>query len=185
MRSFLNHHTDAPQFRDLKILLENNEHEEEEEEDETPEINSELSFPNSLFSYTGSKNHVFPAYTDKLGLLWEIYARNVDRVMKIFHIPSMNNVVQQAISNSGDNAIEIDCLIAAIKFAAVTSLTDEECLLSFSAPRLSLLKTFRKEVQSMLDTCNFLGSHDLTTLQSYVIFLVSPFVKIDITCIMS
>ena len=167
----------------MKILLENNEPQEEEEE--APEIDTELTFPHSLFSYMGSKNHVTPAYTDKLGLLWEIYTRNVDPVMKVFHIPSMNNVVQHAILNSGENAIEVDCLLAAIKFAAVTSLTDEECLLSFSAPRLSLLKTFRKEVRSMLDTCNFLGSHDLTTLQSYVIFLVSPFVKIDITCIMS
>jgi hypothetical protein len=110
---------------------------------------------------------------DKLGFLWEIYIKNVEPLVKIFHVPSMQRVIENAISNTGHNSIEIDCLLAAIKLAAVTSLTDEQCLLFLASSRSSLLKIFSLEVQSTLKSSNFMTSHDLITLQAYVIFLVS------------
>lgn len=146
---------------------------DEDELDREDDPGNDQLLSASLFGSLWSKVRPSPAYSEHLGFLWDIYTRNVEPIVKLFHIPSMQKVVKNAISNSGSNAIEIDCLLAAIKFAVVTSLRDDQCFPFLGTSRHSLLTVFRHEVESMLNYSNFLTSHDITTLQAYVLFLVS------------
>lgn len=115
-----------------------------------------------------------PTYTQTgLGLLWQTYVRYVDPVMKVFHIPSMQLIIDSVISNSRPTTKPIEALLAAIKFCAITSLSDDDCWSNFGSSRETLLEMFKSEVHSTLNAASFLISHDLTTLQSFVIFLVS------------
>lgn len=108
-----------------------------------------------------------------LSFLWQSYVRYVDPVMKVFHIPSMQQVIDGILSNSQPTTKSSEALLAAIKFCAITSLSDDDCWSNFSTSRETLLEMFRSEVQATLNAANFLTSHDLITLQAFVIFLVS------------
>lgn len=108
-----------------------------------------------------------------LSSLWQRYTRNVDPVMKVFHIPSMQLVIDKVLTDSSPPTRSTEALLAAIKFGAVTSMSDEDCWANFKTSRESLLDMFKSEVQANLNAANFLSSHDLTTLQTFVIFLVS------------
>lgn len=106
-------------------------------------------------------------------LLWETYKQNIDPIMKVLHIPSMETQLQSAISEPNQSLNGTTCLMAAIKFAAVLSLTDEQCWVRTGYSRQSLLSSFRAEVHETLNDNKFLTSHDVVTLQAFVIFLVS------------
>lgn len=84
----------------------------------------------------------------------------------------MQPIIEGVISGSDKVSKEYYCLLAAIKFAAVTSLTDEQCWAALDGSRKSLLDLFRSEVQATLDSANFLSTHNLTTLQAYIIYQV-------------
>jgi hypothetical protein len=107
-----------------------------------------------------------------LALLWQVYIQNIDPTMKVLHAPSMQSVIEDVLSGLENISKETDCLLASIKFAAVTGLNDEHCWKLLNAPRASLLDRFRAEVQAALIAANFLGTHDLNTLQAYIIYQV-------------
>jgi hypothetical protein len=84
----------------------------------------------------------------------------------------MQIVVDKVLSNPLQITSNTRCLLAAIKFAAVTSLSDDNCLSCFNIPRQILLDLFRTEVQNVLSVANFITSQDLATLQAFTIYLV-------------
>lgn len=105
--------------------------------------------------------------------------------MKVIHTPSMQPVIDDVLSRSSKISKGTYCLLAAIKFAAVTNLTDEACWTAMNSSRTYLLDLYRSEVQATLDAANFLTAHSLITLQAYIIYQVSfekPFdgITIDI-----
>ena len=101
--------------------------------------------------------------------------------MKVFHAPTMQPIIDDVLFHVSQVSKETSCLLAAIKFAAVTSMTDEQSWAALGASRESMLELFRCEVQATLAAANFLGTHDLTTLQAYVIFTVNrnPFITLS------
>lgn len=149
-------------------------------EDDECVVDDELS-PHRSFTHYLS-NGMFPSYgiswkasysQTGLDFLWHTYRRNIDPVMKVFHVPSMQVVVDDILSGSAQISKGMQCLLAAIKFAAVTSLSDEACWAALNVSRKNTLDLFRSEVQATLDAANFLATHSLITLQAYVIYQVS------------
>jgi hypothetical protein len=108
-----------------------------------------------------------------LNFLWQTYKQNIDPVMKVLHIPSMQLVMNDVLSGSSQISKGMQCLLAAIKFAAVTSLNDEACWASWNVSRKHMLDLFRSEVWATLNAANFLSTHSLITLQAYVIYQAS------------
>jgi hypothetical protein len=82
-------------------------------------------------------------------------------------------MIDDVRTSTGEISKGTYCLLAAIKFAAVTSLTDGECCAALNSARKPLLDLYRSEVQATLDAANFLGSHSIITLQAYVIYQVN------------
>ncbi len=150
---------------ELKGLLETDEMFENED---SPSSTSLLL---SMASQTGQSPPPAPSST-LFPFLWEMYKKNVDPIMKVVHVPSMESRFSSALLNPMQSAKGTTCLMTAIKFAAVLTLTDEQCWATMNSSREALLNSFRFEVLGALDDSKFLISHDLATLQAYVIFLV-------------
>lgn len=106
-----------------------------------------------------------------LNILWPIYVRNVDPMLKILHIPSIQPIIDATIGGYGQHNSGFDCLFAAIKFGAITSLKDHECW-KYGSSKQDLLVILRSEVQNALSKAQFLTSENFVTLQAFVIFLV-------------
>ena len=60
----------------------------------------------------------------------------------------------------------------AIYFAAVTSITEEQCQASLDMDKTSLLKKYRFATQQALARSGFLSADNVVALQALVIFLV-------------
>ena len=128
---------------------------------------------------------------DQLSSLFYYYSQNVDPMAKILHIPSLRKLVVGAAANidaipSGNY---VEALLFAMYYAAVISLTQEECLHNFHEERKSLLARYRTGTESALSNANLLCTKEIGTLQALCIFLVriscfpndsTIFVKLDI-----
>ena len=107
--------------------------------------------------------------------LCHCYQRNVDPMGKILHIPSLRRLVMSAAANveaipSGNY---VEALLFAMYYAAITSLSQEECLQKFHDGKNSLLARYRSGTESALSNANLLSTKEIGTLQALVIFLVS------------
>jgi hypothetical protein len=127
-----------------------------------------------LFNKLSPSDDVLSVQSSQEGLpyLWTKYVENVDPIMKVLHIPTSQAAVEKAIASSQDVPKDQQCLLAAVKFAAVSSLSNEDCLAYLNTSRLQLLGFFRSEVHSTLKRSNHLVSHNFVTLQALVIYLV-------------
>ena len=67
----------------------------------------------------------------------------------------------------------VEALLFAMYYAAVTSLTEEECLQNFDDARSSLLARYRSATESALSNADLLSTKEIGTLQALAIFLVS------------
>ena len=109
--------------------------------------------------------------------LFYCFQKNVDPMAKVLHIPSMRKLVMGAAANidvvpSGNY---VEALLFAMYYAAITSLTQEECLQNFHDGKNSLLARYRSGTESALANANLLNTREIGTLQALVIFLVSVF----------
>lgn len=105
--------------------------------------------------------------------LWQAFISNVDPLTKIFHIPTVQVVVFDAISNPGRAAEDVSALLFAIYFAATTSLQvgDVEHLLGQN--KSTALKIFKRLFEQSLEQANILENPTLISLQALTIYLVS------------
>ena len=111
----------------------------------------------------------------QLNVLFHQYHRNVDPMIKILHIPSLRKLVMSASANidAVPSGNYVEALLFAMYYAAVTSLTQEECLHHFHDGRNSLLARYRSGTESALSNADLLSTKEIGTLQALVIFLVS------------
>lgn len=107
--------------------------------------------------------------------LFYFYQKNVDPMAKVLHMPSLRKLVMSAAANidaipSGNY---VEALLFAMYYAAITSLTQEECLQNFNDGRTSLLARYRSGTESALSNADLLSTKEIGTLQALAIFLVS------------
>lgn len=109
--------------------------------------------------------------------LFHYYQKNVDPMVKILHTPSLRKLVMSASTNKDaiPSGNYVEALLFAMYYAAITSLTQEECLQNFHDGRNSLLARYRSGTESALSNADLLSTQEIGTLQALVIFLVSIF----------
>lgn len=66
----------------------------------------------------------------------------------------------------------MQALMFAIYFAAITSLTPDECMIQFGEQKDDLLKRYRFGTEQALAHAELLNSMEMVTLQALVIYLV-------------
>lgn len=105
--------------------------------------------------------------------LWQIYIDNINPLLKITHIPTIQPKVIEASSNLENAPKNIEALMFAIYVMAITSLDDQEVEMRFNAPKKELLGRYFAALQQALTNAGFLRDRDHITLQAYLLYLVS------------
>jgi hypothetical protein len=119
---------------------------------------------------------------DEVQFLTDIFIANVDPLVKILHIPSLRKLMRSVYSDSSERTRSRgeDVVIFAVYFSAVTSMTDEECLVKFRDSRQNILAKRRFDLEKALDEADFTKNAEMATLQALVLFLVRIFPLIQL-----
>ncbi|GIZ39326.1 hypothetical protein CKM354_000271300 [Cercospora kikuchii] len=128
--------------------------------------------PGSIFVMPGALPE--PS-VDTQSQLYNIFLANIDPVFKLLHRPTVLPFL-----NFGDDYLGLNAqappnraLKAAIWFASVTSLRDEDCYGRFGAARSDLLAQFRRHCDVALAQAEFINTSDLATLQAAVLYVAA------------
>ena len=111
-------------------------------------------------------------------VLYDVYFANVDPVCKILHRSTANRrlLYMETLPDLPSRRLQSESLDAAafaMYFAAVNSLSSENCITLFSEKKTSLLERYRHSLQELLVRANFLSTSDIATLQALSIYIVS------------
>ena len=119
--------------------------------------------------------HPFPGHVSTLG---EVYFARVDPVFRVLYRPAGKALLAAAAvgeSLGGNGRLQEkgkEALLFAMYFAAVTSLTDEDCSQLFQQERMKLAAQFKSGLESAMTQADLLNTVDLTLLQAFVLYLV-------------
>ena len=108
-------------------------------------------------------------------LLCDFYARNVDPMFKLLHIPTLRNLVTKASASpqkipSGNY---VEALLFSVYYAAITSLTEGQCQQCFQEARDALLAKYRSGTETALVNADLMNTTELGTVQALAVFIVS------------
>lgn len=103
---------------------------------------------------------------------WRIYKENVDPLVKVLHIPSLEPTILAAASHLANLSKSFEALLFAIYYGVTTSLSAEDCLSTLGEERSVLLSRYRFALEQALARANFLTTEEIVVLQALVIFLI-------------
>lgn len=122
----------------------------------------------SLLTFLPSKD-----FADKL---LERYWTAVDPIVKAVHRPSFERQYTQfwnEVSAGFEPSTNLQALIFAMKFSASVSLLEEQAHSTFGCPRNDMVRTFRMGCEYALSKSNLLRTTRTTTIQAFIMYLVS------------
>ncbi|KAM5358154.1 hypothetical protein ACJZ2D_015542 [Fusarium nematophilum] len=153
-----------------------NDDDEDDQEGDTPCSHlSQSSRGLFIFSPTATSpalQSLYPSSSDLL-TMFDIFQQNVDPVARIFHCPTLRTTVAEALpllDGSLDRHTEV--VLFSISYAALTSLSEEDCQRLFGEERRVMLPRYRYAVEQSLARARFLDSQNLAVLASLVLFLL-------------
>ncbi|KAL8746716.1 MAG: hypothetical protein Q9190_001309 [Brigantiaea leucoxantha] len=117
-----------------------------------------------LYRFHPPANHVMT--------YWEIYKENVDPLIKILHRIETEKVMIEAAKDLEHISKPTEVMMFSIYFAAVTSLSEDECLNITGTDKDTALKNYRFAFEQAMARAGFLGTTELVVVQSFVIFLI-------------
>ncbi|KAK9235015.1 fungal-specific transcription factor domain-containing protein [Lipomyces kononenkoae] len=110
--------------------------------------------------------------TELISFIWQKYLESVEPVLKVFHAPTVQKQIVDFIRGRGALETATECVMFAIYYAAVITMTKEECQAEFNEGKHEVLKRYRNGVESSLSKANLMESLDMTVLQALVIYLI-------------
>ena len=105
--------------------------------------------------------------------LWQVYLENVDPLLKVTHTPSLQPRIIDAAGNVSNLDSTFEALMFSIYCIAILSLTEEDCLKSFTLTKQELLSMYQFGCQQALLKCEFLRSSSRECLTALYLYLVS------------
>jgi hypothetical protein len=105
--------------------------------------------------------------------LWQVYLINVNPVLRVLHVPTIEPSVFAAINHPADVPVEFKALLFAIYFAAITTLLPSDVATILGRDRTSVLYAYRRGLEISLSMASFLDSPTVTSLQAMTIYVVS------------
>jgi hypothetical protein len=111
--------------------------------------------------------------------LWQIYIDNVNPLLKLTHVPTVQQQVIAYSSHPDQSPKNMEALMFAIFLMAVSSLDEQEVQQRLQADRQELLGQLFAGLQQALINANMMRSADLVTLQAFLLYMVSanPFTR--------
>ena len=106
---------------------------------------------------------------DYASKLYGTFFDRVDPIFKLLHRPSLKVGLQAPQTET----VAFGALRHAILYAAACSLTARECFLELGVDRQTLLSRLHYVAEKKLSEAQFLISTDITTLQVFILYVVS------------
>ena len=106
--------------------------------------------------------------------LWQIYINNVNPLLKLSHISTLQSQIITAGANTAKISKPLEALMFAIYFSAITSLTDDDVQHTFGEDKAVLLTRYHNATQQALVNAGFMRSTELMLLQALLLYLVRP-----------
>ncbi|KAF2258782.1 hypothetical protein CC78DRAFT_537537 [Lojkania enalia] len=107
--------------------------------------------------------------------LWKVFQDNVDPLIKLFHVPTVDKILRDSIpkAQSGLMPKNIKALSFSIYLFAVISLSSEDTLMITGESKDQLSKRYRECCQVSLMQASLLRTSDIIVLQAFVLFLLT------------
>jgi hypothetical protein len=105
--------------------------------------------------------------------LWQTFLVNVNPLVKIFHAPTVQQIIIDAAGDLSNVPRATEALMFAIYLISVTSLGAEECETIFGERRQTLLSKYSYAAQQALVNAKFLKSVNLYPLQAFSLYLLA------------
>lgn len=164
------------EFRDSKDILDESSDEEVPEYGYTP---SPEAFPpdgsSLIFGSPVSTSTLRPLHPQPVQIfkLWQTYLANISPLVKVFHTPTIQQVILNASGDLDDIPKNIEALMFSIYCVALASLGDAECDAIMGESKAVATTRFRSGAQHALINASFLKTSDLMVLQAFVLFIIS------------
>ena len=162
------------EFRDSSEIL------EESTDEETPESLLTSSEPHTvdgglLFGSPRSSVDLRSLHPNPVQIfkLWQLYLENINPLAKLFHAPTVQQMLSDASSDLGDLPRNVEALLFAIYCITVESLGDGDCIILLGQSKAVASQRFRSGAQHALINANLLKTSDLMVLQAFALFIVS------------
>ena len=124
-----------------------------------------------IFSDTHREIHELHPEPKHIYRLWQIFVETVNPLMKIIHVPTLQQRVLEASWDPANTSKPFTAVLFAIYTLAVTSISSEDCQVSFGDTRGALLTRYRTATLRALVAADFLTTNDFEVLQAFVLFL--------------
>lgn len=115
-------------------------------------------------------------------LLWQSYLNNVNPLIRVLHIPTVEPVIFSAINDANRTPPDVMTLLFSIYFAAVTSLGSPETEIILGHSRQSALRTYQRGLEVSLHMASFLDSPTIQSLQALSIYQVNLNLQFELLC---
>ncbi|TDZ53157.1 Aurofusarin cluster transcription factor aurR2 [Colletotrichum trifolii] len=135
-------------------------------------------FPFIVGNRNASITHLHPSPV-QIFQLWQIYINNVNPLLKITHVPTVQGLIIDASANLEKVPKNVEALMFAIYLMAVTSLEDAVVAKMFNEPKSSILSSFHTALQQALVNAGFMRTSDTMVLQAYMLYLIAVRMFVD------
>ncbi|KAK0727861.1 fungal-specific transcription factor domain-containing protein [Lasiosphaeria miniovina] len=158
------------ELRAMRQIVDADDHDEINSDTMTPDDNSDLLLGGE--SPQQNVENLWPEPTHVFSL-WQIYLDRVNPLTKIIHVPTLQPFLANTTSGSHSIPRNTETLFFSIFLMACVSLTPDECQHLVGYSREEALQRFSSAVRQNLSRMGFLKSHDFTTLQALVIYMIA------------
>jgi hypothetical protein len=108
--------------------------------------------------------------------LWAVFIDRVDPVVKIMHRPTFYASLMNGVQNLQSVSRPFEALMFAFYVTTIASLNDDEFFDQFGEQRSITLARYRIGAKQALANAEFIRSSSLTTLQAFIMFIVSKMI---------
>ncbi|KAF2731933.1 hypothetical protein EJ04DRAFT_441932 [Polyplosphaeria fusca] len=161
------------EVEDLKaILIEPSD--DEDDSNDSPSTSYSQQHQGFIFGFSSTNVDMFALHPgpDRAREYWAVYKENVDPLVKVLHVPSIEPQFLDAVTHAEKIPKGLECLMFAVYYGAVTSIMPQECRERWGEDRNELLEKYRFGLEQALARANFLYCDEMVILQAYIVFLM-------------
>ncbi|KAH8203507.1 hypothetical protein TruAng_002378 [Truncatella angustata] len=128
------------------------------------------------------ESHNSTPLVSQIPFLWTVFKKNIDPLLKVLHVPSMDKTIQMIIQNPNSLTPKVEALLFSISYAAISSLEENDVNIYLRNKKAYLITQSRTSIERALAKANFRNTFDLGVLQALTIYLVIAHRHEDIRC---
>lgn len=113
-----------------------------------------------------------PTYESAMKL-WKTYVTNVDPIVKVVHVPTMQKILQRSAAQPSGIPRPLEALLFSIYHFGVMSSSEEESIKTFGEPRSTLLARYDAALRQALSNAQWLRSVNILVMQAFLLYLLS------------